>query len=115
MKSRMLFRLKRRHPRNYPGRECWKLRRGGGGWCDHCISGAHFFTGRIPIPGWIFSSQISLTMVGKVHAIIFKSSHSAFSRAYFRSNSIISSKVVLFLPLTCHKPVNPGGAEQRCL
>ena len=69
----------------------------------------------IPSLGRIFISQTSLIIAGIVQTMILKSSHNDISRTYSKSRFIICSKVVLFLPLTCHNPVNPGGAWQRRL
>src|SRR5262245_16576824 len=61
------------------------------------------------------AAAASARIVGTVFRTILRSRQSDNSRAYLISRRIISVNVVLFFPLTCHKPVMPGAASNRAV
>src|SRR6266446_4062980 len=54
------------------------------------------------------ASMSSRKMAGKVPRIMLRSNASDFRCTYAMSRRSISLNVVLFFPLTCHRPVMPG-------
>src|SRR5207244_11104332 len=60
-------------------------------------------------------SRTCATSAGTVFRMIRMSSHSDLFLTYSMSRWIIWLKVVLFLPLTCQRPVRPGTVSNRSL
>ena len=54
--------------------------------------------------------KVSPITTGKVFTKMARSDMKEFDCEYLMSRRIISVKVVLFLPDTCHRPVMPGSA-----